>query len=263
MLADHLALLAPGAAIGDFVLASNHFDGAIRSVGFYQRALGRRVVGGQVSFRFKADRLFVIGSEASQREDAEPRSRCRRPQRAAASLRADLALPAGQVSPLGTNLLLVADDAILGFRSCARLIDGAPTGATSLRRCRSGAVWPFAAQPYAAAPCSITPSSIRRGRASIAAPVPHVIVNGTPNDDGRQREWDESPVRFDHGVRDRREQGGRAREALFALQPAARRVGYERDRADERRSTPISRRSSPRTTFACTSIRRCPRSTIR
>ena len=89
-LADHLALLAPGAAPDDFVLVSNHTDGDLRSVGFVQRALGRRVVGGQISFRFKRDRLFVIGSEAlpDVRVDpprarlakaAAPRPRRRRP----------------------------------------------------------------------------------------------------------------------------------------------------------------------------------------
>src|SRR5438105_167547 len=35
-LGDHLALLAPGAAVTDFQLASNTTDGEIRSVGFYQ-----------------------------------------------------------------------------------------------------------------------------------------------------------------------------------------------------------------------------------
>ena len=59
-----LALLAPGARVEDFVLVSNHSDGEIRSVGFVQMFDGKRVVGGQVSFRFKRDRLIAIGSEA-------------------------------------------------------------------------------------------------------------------------------------------------------------------------------------------------------
>jgi cysteine-rich repeat protein len=63
-LAEHLALLAPGASIGDFVLVSNTLDGGMRSVGFEQHHQGLRVRGGQVSFRFKKDRLFVVGSEA-------------------------------------------------------------------------------------------------------------------------------------------------------------------------------------------------------
>src|SRR5262245_40786263 len=63
-LADHIALLAPGASPAAFELVSNQFDGDIRSVGFVQKYGGRVVVGGQISFRFKSDRLFVIGSEA-------------------------------------------------------------------------------------------------------------------------------------------------------------------------------------------------------
>src|SRR5262245_53017066 len=63
VLAAYLDLLAPGASVADFELVSNHSDGEIRSVGFVQRAGGLRVVGGQASFRFKRDRLYVIGSE--------------------------------------------------------------------------------------------------------------------------------------------------------------------------------------------------------
>jgi MYXO-CTERM domain-containing protein len=63
-LKQHLALLAPGASPADFVLSSNDLDGGLRTVGFFQHHHGLRVVGGQVSFRFKNDRLFVIGSEA-------------------------------------------------------------------------------------------------------------------------------------------------------------------------------------------------------
>ncbi len=64
VLRDHLELLAPGASADDFQVVSNHFDGDMRTVGFYQFHQGMRVIGGQVSFRFKNDRLFVIGSEA-------------------------------------------------------------------------------------------------------------------------------------------------------------------------------------------------------
>jgi hypothetical protein len=68
-LQTHIELLAPGASLGDFVLVSNHLDQtpgavAMRTVGFVQKHRGLSVVGGQISFRFKADRLFVIGSEA-------------------------------------------------------------------------------------------------------------------------------------------------------------------------------------------------------
>ena len=60
----HLDLLAPGAAASDFVLVSNHLRGGMRTLGFVQQRGGLPVEGGQVSFRFKNDRLFMIGSEA-------------------------------------------------------------------------------------------------------------------------------------------------------------------------------------------------------
>jgi MYXO-CTERM domain-containing protein len=64
LLAKHLALFAPGASPADFALASNDLDGGQRTVAFFQHHHGLRVLGGQLSFRFKNDRLFVIGSEA-------------------------------------------------------------------------------------------------------------------------------------------------------------------------------------------------------
>src|SRR5262249_2519018 len=63
-LARHADLVAPGAAASDFVLVSNQVRNGLRVVGFRQTAGGMVVLGGQVSFRFKNDRLFVIGSEA-------------------------------------------------------------------------------------------------------------------------------------------------------------------------------------------------------
>ncbi|MFO0551794.1 MAG: MYXO-CTERM sorting domain-containing protein [Polyangiaceae bacterium] len=62
--AEIVALVAPGADVSDFELVSNDLDAGIRSVGFIQRVGALRVRGGQVSFRFKNDRLYVIGSEA-------------------------------------------------------------------------------------------------------------------------------------------------------------------------------------------------------
>ena len=61
----HRDLLAPGTAEGDLTLAANHFDPVhrIRTVGFVQTYAGLPVQGGQISVRFKNDRLFVIGSE--------------------------------------------------------------------------------------------------------------------------------------------------------------------------------------------------------
>jgi MYXO-CTERM domain-containing protein len=134
-LADHLDLLAPGARASDFELVSNHDDGEIRSIGFVQRAAGRRVVGGQVSFRFKRDRLYVIGSEALPHVAvAVPRTRPAPAvlrDRAVASLREDLVLPNAPVSPIGDEVILplVGDDAVLGYRLVRPLeIDGGADG---------------------------------------------------------------------------------------------------------------------------------------
>src|SRR5689334_14401069 len=75
-LAARIKELAPGARVSDFVIVSNDFDGDTRSIGFLQHHLGRRVVGGQVSFRFKADRLFVIARDAVPNVNVSlPRSR--------------------------------------------------------------------------------------------------------------------------------------------------------------------------------------------
>lgn len=135
VLADHIALLAPGASASDFELVSNHFDGTMRSIGFIQRAGGRRVVGGQISFRFKADRLFVIGSEALPYVFvATPRARLAPAvlhDRALGSLRAAFALPAAPVSSLGEEVIvpLVADDGVLGYRLARpATIDGGADG---------------------------------------------------------------------------------------------------------------------------------------
>ncbi|MBL9020453.1 MAG: hypothetical protein JNL83_40085 [Myxococcales bacterium] len=139
LLRDHLALLAPGARVEDFVLVANHSDGEIRSVGFAQQFDGRRVVGGQVSFRFKRDRLIAIGSEAlpevavdTTSIDRSARlSRADVGQRAKARLRAAVALPAAPITEPGDEVVLplVADDAILGYRVARPLtIDGGAEG---------------------------------------------------------------------------------------------------------------------------------------
>ena len=135
MLREHVALLAPGASADDFVLVSNHTDGDIRSVGFVQMHGGRRVVGGQVSFRFKADRLFVIGSEALPNvAAAAPRSRLAPTAlhaRATTVLRGELGLPAAPVSAPGAEVIvpLVGDAGVLGYRIATPLvIDGGADG---------------------------------------------------------------------------------------------------------------------------------------
>ena len=65
-LAQHLAVLAPGASPSDFVLVSNQLspNGKVRSVGFEQRSNGVRVYGGAVGFAFQADRLSMASSTA-------------------------------------------------------------------------------------------------------------------------------------------------------------------------------------------------------
>jgi len=135
LLADHLALLAPGATIHDFLLVSNHSDGDIRSVGFRQLADGIPVLGGQISFRFKRDRMFVIGSEALPFvKVARPRARLARSvlqTRARDNLRRALELPAAPTSVVGDEVVLplVADDAVLGYRVAAPVtIDGGADG---------------------------------------------------------------------------------------------------------------------------------------
>ncbi len=64
LLAEHLELLAPGAALSDFELVANDLDRGQRTLGFVQRHGGLRVRGGQLSVRFKNDRLYAFGGEA-------------------------------------------------------------------------------------------------------------------------------------------------------------------------------------------------------
>jgi len=136
VLAAHIALLAPGASPADFELVSNTLDGDLRSVGFVQKRGGRLVVSGQVSFRFKHDRLFVIGSEALPHVTlpAQPRARLARAvlqDRAATILRRDLVLPDAPVTAPGEEVVLplIGDDAILGYRIAVPItVDGGAEG---------------------------------------------------------------------------------------------------------------------------------------
>ena len=64
VLARHIELLAPGSRVEDFIVSGRHFDGSMRTIAMVQYHAGLRVLGGQMSFRFKNDRLFVIASEA-------------------------------------------------------------------------------------------------------------------------------------------------------------------------------------------------------
>ncbi|MCA9696166.1 MAG: hypothetical protein KC431_01490, partial [Myxococcales bacterium] len=63
-LARHLDLLAPGASASDFVQVSDVVHGGVRSIGFVQTHQGKAVIGGQISFAFKADRLVAVRSLA-------------------------------------------------------------------------------------------------------------------------------------------------------------------------------------------------------
>ena len=135
-LAAHIALLAPGASPADFALVSNTLDGGLRSVGFVQRHGGRRVAGGQLSFRFKHDRLFVIGSEALPNVTlpAQPRARLAGAALrglATANLRRELVLPDASVTAPGDEVVLplVGDDAVLGYRIAVPVtVDGGADG---------------------------------------------------------------------------------------------------------------------------------------
>ncbi len=63
-LARHIDVLAPGSTVDDFVVVANDLSSGIRSVGLQQHHAGVPVVGGQLSFRFKHDRLVYITSDA-------------------------------------------------------------------------------------------------------------------------------------------------------------------------------------------------------
>lgn len=71
----HVDLLAPGAKASELELAADHSDGQMRTLGFVQTHRGLRVFGGQVSLRYKNDRLFMVGSEALAGVALEPAAR--------------------------------------------------------------------------------------------------------------------------------------------------------------------------------------------
>ncbi len=135
LLAEHIDLLAPGSSVRDFELVSDHFDGSIRSIGFIQRAGGRRVVGAQLSFRFKRDRLIAIASEALPNVTIAATRAAIAPTmmhaHASTALRRELDLPTAPVSMPGEEVVLplVADDAVLGYRVVRALeVDGGADG---------------------------------------------------------------------------------------------------------------------------------------
>ncbi len=131
-LARHIDLLAPGAVPSDFALVSNVARRGMRVVGFRQLKDGMQVLGGQVSFRYKNDRLFVIGSEALPHVTLPRAASSHRAPTAAMSARAGgtarswvLSDAAGQASAgkvTGPFVLpLVTDGAVLGYRVVHRV----------------------------------------------------------------------------------------------------------------------------------------------
>ena len=64
LLGKHVATLAPGSTASDFVLVTNDLSADIRTVAFVQHHGGVPVIGGQLSFTYKHDRLLVIANEA-------------------------------------------------------------------------------------------------------------------------------------------------------------------------------------------------------
>jgi cysteine-rich repeat protein len=66
MLTENIDLLAPGAKPSDFVVRIDDAQRALdmRSIAFTQRHQGVAVIGGEVTFTFKHDRLFELGSTA-------------------------------------------------------------------------------------------------------------------------------------------------------------------------------------------------------
>jgi len=191
LLAAHLGLLAPGASIADFELVANHSDGEIRSIGFVQKLGTRRVVGGQISFRFKYDRMVVIGSEAlPDVKVSVAKSRLSKAAvlgRATTELRRDLALANAPVSEPGDEVVLplVGDDAVLGYRVARPLtIDGGADGRyLAYADVATGAVLAVH-QLNAYASGTVRYKSVDRhpARERIDRPAPrtHVMVQGTP-----------------------------------------------------------------------------------
>jgi len=194
-LAEHLALLAPGASPADFELVSNSYDGDIRSVGFVQKHGGRIVVGGQISFRFKRDRLFVIGSEALPNIALPAQLRTRLPSaalrdRAMATLRRDLALPDAPVTAPGDEVVLplIGDDAVLGYRVAVPVtIDGGAAGrylaysdpATGETiAVRQMNLFTFGTVLYHAVDRYPVPADPARPRIDRPAPRAHITLNG-------------------------------------------------------------------------------------
>jgi len=71
VLRDEIGLLAPGARLDDIVPLANvlHGNGTMRTVTFSETRQGMPIVGATVSFLFKNDKLFMIGSTGAPKLD--------------------------------------------------------------------------------------------------------------------------------------------------------------------------------------------------
>ncbi len=102
-LARHLDVLAPGSTIDDFEVVGNDLSAGVRSVGLRQRHRGVPVEGGQLSVRFRADRLVMVASQALPRVEVPTRSATVAPAKARDAARAWMAadLDPGAVLTVG------------------------------------------------------------------------------------------------------------------------------------------------------------------
>jgi hypothetical protein len=201
MLAAHVDLMAPGASASDFQLVSNTSDGKIRSVGFFQYAGGHRVVGGQLSFWFEHDRLFVMTSEAlPDVAVATPRARVANlAARATSTLRAAVALPTAPVSASGDEVIvpLVADSGVLGYRLAAPFtIDGGAEGRylAYVDPASAGVIAVQQLNDYATGAVDYLGTDRYPGRGRVAYPAPRAHVSvanlGETTDDAGGVIWD-------------------------------------------------------------------------
>lgn len=237
VLADNLPLLAPGAALSDFVPVSNHFDGEMRSIGFAQHKDGLRVIGGQISFRFKADRLFVIGSAALPNvvvKAPKQRSAHLRDHRAA-RLREVLAMPNAPITDPDDHdviLPLVADDTVLGYRVARPLtIDGGADGRyLAYADAATGEVLAVRQlNTYATGTVlyRVTNRWPQNGRIDAPANRAHVVVNGAPQttDAAGNISWGDGEVSVGTSIEGdlvsvvNKATGSAIATALLALQP--------------------------------------------
>ncbi len=133
-LATHIATLAPGSSVDDFELVANDLDAGQRTVAFVQRHRGIPVLGGQLSLRFKNDRLFLISSQAAPISGAPRANRATLP---ASSLReaavrwisAEVGPATASSAPLGSPIYVpfTAADGTIELRLAQAVIVSPPS----------------------------------------------------------------------------------------------------------------------------------------